>query len=363
MPRVILGCLGMVLLLGVLGADYPQVAPEVGRGRVYVWYQETNLPNDTLWHPGYGIDDATPSIWGINLTDFRFLGAEIAILQEDTVLLDTIRASWHTGFYGHKDSVASAYAFVVIADTTNCPDAKKWIPLVDSSSAYWFERYAWLRLIFSTTNTTDTTDYNVSEKTLWAAAGDSLRDWNFFNGTHYSPSKDSLYLGIDELPGATNWNDWIYVKGKDSLVAFAMQASQVATSPGIIDSVVLTLVVSESLDVVASDTLRVGIAFGDSSLHHYDSLSAVSWGTNQVILDNNANDTLGWTFTLTPRSLAWTRTTLDSMIVIFDPVHVDTTTAGAKGILQIVQMWVAAYHDRSYLVPTVKYRVTCFLKE
>lgn len=158
-----------------------------------------------------------------------------------------------------------------------------------------------------------------------------------------------------------------------------MNEMAIAESPGTIDSLTFAIAYCESIVVLAADTLRLGIAFGDSTGHHYDSLdigvggSGVLWSTQfpldsslSVTTDPRAKDTVYFTFTTDPHGNPWTRTTLDSCILIIDPVHVDTSAADADaipGFLYIYDLWATVYHSRTELFPTMRYRATVYLKD
>ena len=354
-------------------------------GACWTYFGQTTDPTDTMWLPGHDVlnylsADSTndPEIWGINLTQYKYLGFEVTTIQADTTLNDSLLVDLWTGYYGHKDSLIAA---VAVADITNgtifdtcttfpdCPKAIKWVCLADTTEdpPFWLQKYAWLRLRthITTVFATDSTMTNTVEKDTYAAAGDSMRDWWATNGN------DSWETEIDEAIGATDWADFVCVSGKDSLLVCALDGP-IAENPGTIDSVVFTVIVKESLDVVSTDTLRLGIAFGDTSEHHFDSLnvgasgSGAIWATQQTVTEYPAatsHDTITYCFTTDPYGNAWTRTTLDSILVIFDPVYVDTVAAGTAGLLKLVQFWAKTYHSRTELFPTLKYRATVWLKE
>jgi len=341
-------------------------------------------PTDTVWLPGHEVlnyldaDSVNdPNVWGINLTQYRYFGFEVVPIQGDTTLNDSLLVDVWTGYYGDRDSLIAVVAatqitngtiFDTCTDFPDCPKAIKWVALVDTTESpeYWFQKYAWLRLrtTITTAFATDTTFAGATNGDTWAAAGDSLRDWNTQNA-------DGMFWTV---MNEASWDSFVYVQGKDSLFVLAMNTMSAAENPGTIDSVTFAVAYWESLATVAEDTLRLGIAFGDTTDHHYDSLdigvagSGVLWGSQQC-LDSTCTaeqrDTVYFTFTTDPYGDAWTRTSLDSCLVIFDPVHVDTLTGnnGTAGILCIYKFWSTTYHSRTELFPELKYRATVWLKE
>lgn len=204
------------------------------------------------------------------------------------------------------------------------------------------------------TNTVEAND-------LWSVLGDGFRDWFATN------ANDSWESEIDEAIGATDFDDYICVSGKDSTAVMGISVP-IAESPGTIDSFVFTVVVKESLNTVVSDTLKLGIVFGDSALHELDKLGTPVYATQLPVTKYPSSaeyDTCSYTFTTDPYGNAWTRTSLDSCFVIFYPVHVDTLTGdnGTKGLMKLVQFWAKTYHSRTELFPELKGRVTVYLKE
>lgn len=376
--------LGLVILVvscGLWTANCLAVDPYRGEwgefGSHWSYFGEISDPTDTLWIPGLGLNDSIPNIRGINLTQYRYLGFEVAIIQSDTTLTDSLLVDLWTGYYGHVDSVIAAVAvgditdgvlYDTCTDFPDCPKAIKWVVLADTTEdpAFWFQKYAWLRLWthVNSDNETDTTFTGATDGDTWSAAGDSLADWNTQNA-------DGMFWTV---LNEASWDSFVYVQGKDSLFAISLNEMSAAQSPGTIDSVTFAVAYWESLATVAEDTLRLGIAFGDTSQHHYDSLdigvkgSGVLWATQQA-LDSTGTaelrDTVYFTFTTDPHGNAWTRTTLDSCLVVFDPVHVDTVTGdnGTLGILCVYRFWSTTYHSRTELFPSLRYRATIWLKK
>lgn len=363
-------------------------APYAGNGPTYsmmTWWFSTTDPIDTLWFPGVEVADVStpgvdsvniPIVWGIDLLPYNYLGIEVAIITPDTTLNDSLLVSLWTGYYGHADSILSAVAVTQIRDGTlfdtcitfpSCPRAIKWTCLRDTAETteYPWQRYFWLRLIthITTIFATDTVMTNTVEANdLWQAAdGDSLVDWWATGGD------DSWESEIDEAIGSTDFDDFISVSVKDSLMVMGISAP-IAESPGTIDSFVFTVVVKESLETVDSDTLRLGIVFGDSSLHYFWKLGTPIWAPQLPVVsyfEDAGHDTVSYTFTTDPYGNAWTRTSLDSAFVVFDPVYVDTVTGdnGTLGMMKLVQFWAKTYHSRTELFPEVKGRVTTYLKQ
>lgn len=384
----VLGLVVLTVVGGLLTVDCRAIDPYVGeqgeRGATFSYFGTVTDPTDTIWHPGhevlnylYADSVNVPNVWGINLTQYKYLGFEVVMLQADTTLNDTLLVDVWTGYYGHLDSLISAVAYTEITDglifdtcitPPECPIAKKWVILADTSESpdFWFQKYAWLRLRthMATIFATDTTFTGATDGDTWSEAGDSLADWNTTNAA-------DIFWKMFTV--SANYDSFAYVQGKDSLFALSLNTMTATESPGTIDSVTFAVAYWESLTTVAEDTLRLGIAFGDTSLHHYDSLdtpanggSGVLWSTQQA-LDSSGTaeqrDTVYFTFTTDPYGNTWTRTSLDSCIVIFDPVHVDTTGAGTEGILCVYRFWSTTYHSRTELFPALKYRATVYLKE
>lgn len=363
--------------------------PHSGNGPTYnmmTWWFNTTDPADTFWFPGVEVADvSTPGIdsvnipitWGIDLLPYNYLGIEVAIITGDTTLNDTLAVDIYTGYYGDADSVILAVSldsinyggiFDTCINFPDCNKATKWVDLREHTYAAgatpsWFQRYVWLRLrtrmteIFRTDTTFTST---VEANDLWQAAdGDSLVDWWATGGD------DSWESEIDEAIGSTDFDDFISVSVKDSLMVMGISVP-IAESPGTIDSLVFTVVVKESLETTDPDLLRLGVVFGDSSLHYFWKLGTPIWATQQEVtsyFESAGHDTLSYLFTTDPYGDPWTRTTLDSAFVVFDPVYVDTVDAGTPGMMKLVQFWAKTYHSRTELFPELKGRVTVYLKE
>lgn len=392
----------IALVLFCLPADLWQagVAPVLaappysGNGPTYsmmTWWFNTTDPADTFWFPGQEVQDVSsggdsiniPITTGMDLLPYNYIGIEVAIIVPDTTLNDSLLTSLWTSYYGHGDSVIEAVAYTQITngalfdtciDFPDCPKAIKWTCIRDTTESpeYWWQRYLWVRLITYMTAAfrTDTTFTGEADTDgdLWAADGDSLLDWNSIGADGY----------FWDMLVEAEYDSFVYVHGKDSLFAVAMDAMAIAESPGTIDSVTFSVAYCESVVTVAEDSLRLGIAFGDSTGHHYDSLdiglggSGVLWATQQALdsslsasTDPRAKDTVEFTFTTDPHGNVWTRTSLDSCILIFDPVHVDTSAGDDEvlGFLYIYRTFATVYHSRTELFPKVKGRVTVYLKE
>lgn len=378
-------CLAILTVLAVscwlsavscLAVDDPYVGEQGQTGAYMSYFGEVTDPIDTIWHPGSGVTDSIPSIWGINLTQYKYFGIEVTTIQADTTLNDSLLVDVWTGYYGHLDSLISAVAYTEITDGAlfdtcgtfpSCPKAIKWMTVTDTteSPAFWFQKYIWVRLrtFITTIFATDTTFTGAPDGQTWSAAGDSLIDWNTTNAA-------TIFWKMFTV--ATDYDSFAYITGKDSTLVLPMNTMTTTENPGTIDSVTFAVAYWESLTVIAEDTLRLGIAFGDSSDHHLDSLdsetagSGILWATQQS-LDSTGTaelrDTVYFTFTTDPYGNAWTRTTLDSCLVIFDPVHVDTNSSGTAGILCVYGFWATTYHSRTELYPSLKYRVNIWLKE
>lgn len=385
MKRFLVFLVVLALASPVLGQDDPYESEQADHGAYMVYWGTTTDPSDTFWHPGHEVRDVSsggdsvniPNTVGINLLNYGYLGIEVAIIAGDTTLNDSLLVDIWTGYYGHVDSLISGAAYTTITngalfdtciDFPDCPKAIKWVCLRDTSESpeYWWQRYAWLRLRthMTTIFATDTTFTGATDGDTWSAAGDSLADWNTQNA-------DGMFWTV---MNEASWDSFVYVQGKDSTFVLAMNTMTAAHNPGTFDSVTFAVAYWESLTTVAEDTLRLGIAFGDTTGHHYDSLdigvggSGVLWATQQA-LDSTGTaelrDTVYFTFTTDPHGNTWTRTSLDSCLVVFDPVHVDTVTGdnGTKGILCLYRFWSTTYHSRTELFPSLKYRATIWLKE
>ena len=376
MKRFLAILAAVLLFSGSVSAIDPYSGRQGDGWATWTYFGQFTDPIDTLWHPGIVPNDSIPNVHGIDLAPYSFMGIEVAIITPDTTLNDSLLVDLWTGYYGHLDSLISGAAYTTITngclfdtciDFPDCPKAIKWVCLRDTTESpeYWWQGYAWLRLRTSMTTVfaTDTTFTGATDGDCYSAAGDSLADWNTTNA-------DGIFWKMFTV--AADYDSFAFVTGKDSLLVLAMNSMTAAESPGTIDSVVFAVAYWESLTVIAEDTLRLGVVFGDTSKHHYDSLDAgyggsgVLWATQQC-LDSTGTaelrDTVYFTFTTDPRGNAWTRTTLDSCLVIFDPVHIDTAAAGTAGILCVYGFWATTYHSRTELFPTMKYRATVWLKE
>jgi hypothetical protein len=349
----------------------PYVAQRGDGWAVWHYFGQITDPTDTVWHPGIVPNDSVPGVWGIDLSPYKYFGFEFDILQADTTHIDSLLVDIWTGYYGAIGSVTVAIPTdsitnsILVDSAATAPLVRRYVLIADTAITcpFWFQKYAWgrIRSYVNSDNETDTTFAGATEGDLWSEAGDSLIDWNTTNA-------DGIFWKM--FTTTASWDSFAYITGKDSLLALSMNKMAAATNPGVIDSVVFGVALWESLTVVAPDTLRLGIAFGDSTEHHYDSLdigvkgSGVLWATQQAVTSAaEARDTLEFTFTTDPYGNPWTRTTLDSCILILDPVHIDTTSAGAAATLCIYDILPVTYHNRSNLFPAVKYRMTFWLKE
>jgi len=383
MKRILVFLVALAVSCGLAVDCKAQYMGEQGEHGAYmVYFGTTTDPIDTFWHPGHEVRDVSsggdsvniPNITGINLTQYSYLGIEVTTIQADTTLNDSLLVDLWTGYYGHVDSLIATVAATQITNGTlfdtcidfpDCPKAIKWVALVDTTESpeYWWQKYAWLRLRthMTTIFATDTTMTNTVAGDCYATLGDSLRDWWATNGD------DSWETEIDEAIGSTDWDDFVSVSAKDSLLVLGLDGP-IAESPGTIDSLVFTVVVKESLNTVFSDTLRLGIVFGDTTEQQFYKLGTPSWATQRAVAKyagSTGHDTVTYCFATNPYGNTWTRTTLDSVLVIFDPVHVDTLTGnnGTLGMMKLVQFWAKTYHSRTELFPALKYRATIWLKE
>lgn len=384
MKRFLLFLVILALAVPVFGQQYPYQGEQGEVGSYMVYWGATTDPTDTFWYPGEEVQDVSsggdsvniPLIVGWNLTQYKYLGIEVAIIEGDTTLNDSLLVDLWTGYYGHEDSLILTVAHTQITngaifdtciDFPDCNKAVKWVTLVDTTESpeYWWQKYAWMRIRPSITAAfvTDTVMTNTVEANdLWQAAdGDSLVDWWATNGD------DSWTTEIDEAIGSTDFTDFISVSVKDSLMVMGISVP-IAENPGTIDSLVFTVVVKESLETVNSDTLRLGIVFGDTSLHYFWKLGTPIWATQLPVVsyfEDAGHDTCSYLFTTDPYGNPWTRTSLDSAFVVFDPVHVDTVTGnnGTLGMMKLVQFWAKTYHSRTELFPELKWRVAVKLKE
>ncbi len=370
----------LLLFLAVMALALPVFAerPYSENGANYYvnswWFGPITDPTDTFWVPGLEVQDVSsggdsvciPNILGIDLAPYKYLYVEVAVTQADTTHNDSLLFDIYTGYYGDFDSLRAVVpsdsipSIIATLGTT----AHEWFALMDLADAntYFFQKSVWLRIrpYFNSAFYTDTTYTGAPAANLWSAAGDSLVDW-------YTANADGLFW---TQMNEADWDSFIWVGHKDSTVAMSMGTMAAAQNPGIIDSVEFNVAYWDSTKTIHADTIRLGIAFGDSTLHHYDSLDVVLW-SNPFALDSSVStvttprprDTVTVCFPTDPRGNTWTRTTLDSTIIVLDPVHVDTTSAGDNGLICVYRLWSTTYHNRGELFPGVRGRVTVYLKD
>ena len=319
-------------------------------GKKVTWYGKFTHASDTAFYP-----DGTHLL---DFTEYNWWGYELEILVPDTTLPDSVGITIFTGHdnTGWTSDSLDSMVYSVIEDHTAGTKGNLWYSLHDTATgAVFLGGGVTIRINISCLDTTDTSTVGGTDP--WGAAGDSIRDWNTTNGGWESE--------IDEAIGATDLADFIYVKGKDSLQVLCTDNPFNADVYNF-DSIMIGIIVAESLDVIAMDTIRMGIGYGDTIKHHFDSLTVV-WGVQQALTaeDGAANglDTLIWSFVTDPRGNVWQKANLDSLLVVFDPVHVDSTSAGAAGALVVYHLWLFYEANRDTLNPPLEYRLTQWLKQ
>jgi len=327
----------------------------------------TSLPNDTIWIPGEDVNDTLGGIWGQpfsvgkDLTHYNYVGYNFHLIQADSVLVDIITPSVYTGYYGSTDSITQVYNGATTEDST--ADALdlhrmfKIVPSTDSNSTYWFDKYAWARIIVSTISVSDTIDTNTVDKGLWSmrgskdtinttvasiygTAGDSVNDWNPIPAAAYYQAMNTYRVLADSKEST-----YVYVRGKDTLSVFSTDGITTSGFHGnpAFDSLVIRATVTESLTVITADSIRVGVAIGDSASRHLSTMTVV-WGATRAIAGAAAYQNWTWTFTTNQRGVAWTVGTIDSLMLVIDAVHMDTVAAGTPGILKVTSLRYNAYY-------------------
>jgi hypothetical protein len=379
MKRFLVIFVVLSLICVVAGAQYPQNVPTSGKNKVLVYYSPLITdPSDTFFIPGYEVQSYSntdsvnrPNIWGIDISQHRWLGIEVVPIQPDTTLNDSIHVDVFTGNYGNIDSFVcivppDSIPYGTIFDTClaypDCPRTSKWFNTVDSACVYWFQRYVWLRVrtAITTAFATDTVVTNISPEKDVFAVGDSIHGWTATNGD------DSWETEIDEAQGSIDWDDYVSVVVKDSFLVISMDQTEIEENPGTIDSLVFFVVCMESLNVITADSIRAGAMFGDTSKHYFGLIGEPVWGATQVPAEEGAAgtyDTLTFSLPLTPRGTKWTRSNLDSTLMVLQSVFIDTVAAGTAGMIKVPQVWARTYHSRTELFPALKYRATVYLKE
>lgn len=362
-------------LLALLVSSASAVTPYDNSENSFVYFGTIPLANDTVWHPGIRANDGWPAMRGICLDGYAHLGYEFQLLRVDSTLIDSILVDLYTG---HIGGVVDSMTLLIPADSipngvfadaaASDASAKKWIPLIDSSGVYWFQRYVWwgIRALSGAGAEGDTTLAGVPDQDI--ALGDSdpssgsgIHDWFATNGD------DSWETEVD---GTFDSAVYVVALGSDSTFCMFETPLPVPVSPGTFDSVVYTVYCRVNADVVTACSLRMGIAVGDTQYYDVDSLTdgygaAVVWSAAQVVPDAYAFGYLRFKFTTDPRSRAWERSWLanDSVIVILDACHIDTVAAGTNGPVRVYTVADTLYAARSAFTPTYQYRLGVWLKE
>lgn len=340
---------GVVLALGV------RVALSGGADYIYRYAKENFTPTywqDTTWFPA-------STQFPLEMANYKTCEIRFSLLDPDTLVADTFHLALYTGHYRNVDSARLWHALQ--NDTPVAGD--------DSSTVTWRyiwpdsaapDKYVWLRALHNRgfvagysidadtvlpeqdvwTNVKgdsvldwNTTSQNSETKTvaangdLWSAAGDSLADWNATSGTRESC--------IDEGIASLDTADYIYVVGGDTT---CMNALEDHTTGIFGDSLIFTIVAGRESTTVAACTLGIALALGDSTLHHYDSVTV---GTQQNFALNAVVDTITVVFRVDPHGDPIDSMAIDSLWVVFDAVHVDTTADGGAAQLNVYLLDVA----------------------
>jgi hypothetical protein len=361
-----------------------------GGDKTLTYYGYAILPRDTIWIPGRDVTagalatggiNGQPSFGGISLTDYRHIGVNFTILNPDSTITDTFFLSLWTGYVGgYKDSlrqVSPIYgsygdsAWSPLADQA-VGSVRKWMNVLPPDSAYiprtaaaYFDPYTWVRVRLSQSITAYGDSSLPGGDLYTAAGGDSVHDWKASTSTN-------LKNMVDDAIGTPVYTDYINVSHEDSVAMLTLAAWAYPTSvPATIDSVVIRAIASESLVTIASDTLGVNIMFGDTSLHGFGLMAAAGQYSlarlvKHAVAGSHAYTTCYYTFTTSPGGYPLTPTNLDSLMVIIDPVHVDTLANGSQGILKIVALWAEAHGSTITGLQTttmVKWRCIIDLRE
>lgn len=336
----------VAMLVGVLLALGVRVALSGGADYIYRYTVENLTPTywqDTTWFPA-------STQFPLEMANYKHFEVRFSLLDPDTLVADTFHLALYTGHYRNVDSARLWYALP--NDTPLAGDDSAtvtWRYLWPDSTAP--DRYVWLRALHNRgfvagyfidadtilaeqdvwTNVKgdsvldwNTTSQNSETKTVAANGdlwGDSLSDWNTSSGTRESC--------LDEGIGALDTTDYIYVVGSDSLCANALEDH---TTGLFTDSLIFTIVAGRESTTVAACTLGIALGIGDSSTHSY---GLVTVGTQQNFPLSATLDTLTVIFRVDPYGEPIDSMELDSLFVVFNAVHVDTTVNGDAGELRV----------------------------
>lgn len=325
-----------------------------GGGADYIFrYTVENLTptywQDTTWVPAEG-HVALPMA-GYKTAEIRF-----SVLDPDTLVADTLHLALYTGHYRNVDSArlwhalqndtpvagddSSTVTWRYIWPDSTAPDRYVWLRVLHNRgfvAGYSIdvdtilpEQDVWVNVKGDSVLDWNTTGQNSETKTVAANGdlwGDSLSDWNASSGTRESC--------LDEGIGALDTTDYIYVVGSDSLCANALEDH---TTGLFTDSLIFTIVAGRESTTVAACTLGIALGIGDSSLHSY---GLVTVGTQQNFPLSATVDTLTVIFRVDPYGEPIDSMELDSLFVVFNAVHVDTTVNGDVGELRVHLLDVA----------------------
>ncbi len=177
-----------------------------------------------------------------------------------------------------------------------------------------------------------------------------MQDWN-------ASSAGALEADIDEA--TVDYTDYIYVKGSDSACVIPCDNSNTYET-GIIDSVVVFLVAADDSAIMNTDTVKFGVLFGDSALHHWGGL--FDSDTVQAFeIDSGETTTCSFALATQP-SGKWIKDSLDAMNFGVIAHRQDTTVNGDNGEIRVFQVGYRAYYNRRFR-PRPHIRATVYLKE
>jgi hypothetical protein len=351
----ILAVLFVIVGIMALGQSWQQPPSEGNRIITYYGERLSTAANDTFWIPD------TSSDHGIDLGPFSKFLFEFQVTDKDTFIADSVFVSlytnWRTDTSYAKDSTTLTYAFDSSANDANWADKKKVFGVGDSTtSALVWDRYVAARVLIRTlglsgTTYIDSTDTGTVTGTCWGAAGDSMIDFN-------ASGAGLLEADIDEA--TLDSTDYIYVTGIDSFCVIPAEDLDTPHEAGHIDSLVLWAVVDNDSTLITGDSLKWGLCWGDSALHHYG-----TFHTDTVVfgLVTSTPQTITQAFAVDPvTGDNWTTAHVDSMFYVFGSHSLDTTAAGNTGVLKILQVGHRVYFNR-HQDPLFKWKATWWLWE
>lgn len=169
----------------------------------------------------------------------------------------------------------------------------------------------------------------------------------------YYENKGLYESEIDET--VLDQTDYIFIAAKDSFCAVPATATNDPYEEGQIDSVVVWFVGASDSTLANDDTIKWGLAWGDSSLHH-----GSMWYTDSLVkvaMDETI-DTAQITFALCPSgSHEWTDNAIDSMLFVFGTHYEGQTAATNEGTFYIYQAGYRVYYNRNQS-PNFKWKAT-----